>query len=129
MIAVTDYTPEDLLDTAKGLLSRPDANAKGIWPRAAAHLGRQSPRSLIGAVVDEATSRHGDHLHARPSSCVFRPYLTMDGLAGRVAYTWSGLSNACHHHVYELAPSLTELAAWLDITMELAHAVKMSERG
>ena len=30
MIAVTDYTPEDLLDAAKGLLSRPDANAKGI---------------------------------------------------------------------------------------------------
>ena len=56
-------------------------------------------------------------------------YLTTDGLAGRVAYTWSGLSNACHHHVYELAPSATELAAWLDIATELAHAVKMSERG
>ena len=64
-----------------------------------------------------------------PGRATTPTYLTTDGLAGRVAYTWSGLSNACHHHVYELTPSATELAAWLDIATELAHAVKMSERG
>ncbi len=127
MIAVTDYTPEDLLDAAKGLLSRPDANAKGIWPRAAAHLCRQA---LEASLAQWWTKRlPGMETTSMRAQLVCLPtYLTTDGLAGQVAYTWSGLSNACHHHVYELAPSATELAAWLDIATELAHAVKMSER-
>lgn len=35
-------------------------------------------------------------------------------LAQRVAWTWSALSQACHHHGYELPPPLSDLLTWLD---------------
>jgi hypothetical protein len=128
MIPITGYTPEDLLDTAQALLSRTDANAKGLWPRAAAHLCRQALEASLAQWwakrlpgMENATMRA--QLACLPT------YLTDDGLAGRVAYTWSGLSEACHHHVYELAPTATELSAWLDTATELVEAVAISERG
>jgi hypothetical protein len=31
-----------------------------------------------------------------------------------VRYAWHGLSRACHHQVYELPPTATELERWLD---------------
>ena len=33
-------------------------------------------------------------------------------LAQRAHVVWSGLSSACHHHVYDLAPTREELQAW-----------------
>jgi hypothetical protein len=31
-----------------------------------------------------------------------------------VRSAWHGLSRACHHQVYELSPTATELERWLD---------------
>ncbi len=42
-------------------------------------------------------------------------YMDDDELAGRVGYTWGALSNACHHHVYEIAPVTTELTGWAEV--------------
>jgi hypothetical protein len=42
-------------------------------------------------------------------------------LAGNVAFTWGALSSACHHHVYELAPTAQELFLWAD-TIERLRA-------
>jgi hypothetical protein len=30
--------------------------------------------------------------------------------------TWAALSNACHHHAYDLSPTAVELRDWLDST-------------
>ena len=122
MIPVTGYTPEDLLDAAHALVSRSDTKAQGIWPRAAAHLCRQA----LEASLDELwTARLPEmtEISMRAQLACLPTYLNKDELAGRVAYTWSALSNACHHHVYELAPSVTELSAWLATMAELATAV------
>lgn len=121
MIEVTGYTPEDLLDTAKELLSRPDAKSKGLWPLAAAHLCRQA----LEAVLQEFWKKRLPGLETismRAQLACLPVYLDNEELAGRVAYTWSALSSACHHHVYELAPSAAELSSWLRTTQELARA-------
>ena len=118
MIEITGYTPEDLLDTAHELLSRPDAKAKGIWPRAAAHLCRQS----LEAVLQEFWKKRLPGLEAssmRAQLACLSTYLDDPALSGRIAYTWSALSRACHHHTYELAPTGVELEAWLDTVRAL----------
>lgn len=121
MLEITGYTPEDLLDTAKELLSRPDARAKGIWPRAAAHLCRQA----LEAVVREFWKKRlpGLETTSMRAQLACLPVYLNDELAGRVAYAWSAMSNACHHHVYELAPSAHELVSWLVTTEELASHI------
>jgi hypothetical protein len=44
-------------------------------------------------------------------------------LTPRVYYAWSGLSRACHQHAYELPPTSSELAGWIEAVEELAGVV------
>ena len=53
-------------------------------------------------------------------------YLGNGNLAGRLAYTWSGLSNACHRHTYELAPTSAELEAWINTVQSFVLAANPS---
>ncbi len=127
MIEITGYTPEDLLDTARELLSRPDAKAKGIWPRAAAHLCRQS----LEAALQEFWKKRLpglENMSMRAQLACLPTYLDDDALAGRVAYTWSALSRACHHHTYELAPTGVELEGWIDTVRALFRNQTKTER-
>ena len=43
----------------------------------------------------------------------------MLGLARQIAYVWAALSEACHYHAYELAPTAAELAGWFQSVEEL----------
>ncbi len=118
MIEITGYTPEDLLDTARDLLSRSDAKAKGIWPRAAAHLCRQALEASLQEFW-KARLPGLETMSMRAQLACLSTYLDDAALAGRVAYTWSALSRACHHHTYELAPTGVELDAWMDTVRDL----------
>jgi hypothetical protein len=123
MTAATSYSPDDLLETAKALLARPDANVRGFWPRAAAHLCRQALEASLDSWWRsrlpgmEATSM-------RAQLACLPTYLGNGDLAGRLAYTWSGLSNACHHHTYELAPTSAELEAWISAVQSFVLETK-----
>ena len=118
MIEIAGYTPEDLLDTARDLLSRSDAKAKGIWPRAAAHLCRQALEAALQEFWKERLPGL-ENMSMRAQLTCLSTYLDDDALAGRVAYTWSALSRACHHHTYELAPTGVELEGWMDTVRDL----------
>ncbi len=48
-----------------------------------------------------------------------RTYLGDSNLASRTNLTWSELSRACHHHPYELAPTVGELRTWFSVVDEL----------
>ncbi len=85
----------------------------GIWPRAVALLGRQGLEqglddlwSAVARPVRDA-SRHAQLL------CL-GAYVPNQELVSEVRHAWHGLSRACHHQVYELAPTAAELARWLD---------------
>ena len=45
-------------------------------------------------------------------------------LGGRATLTWRSLSNACHHRVYELPPTASELNLALETVWDLAEAVE-----
>jgi hypothetical protein len=105
-------TPAELLAMARQLLDRASPDTAGLWPRAAALLGRQA---LEQAVDDFWSARRIplDSCPTRQQLICLREYLGDDDLAGRVHHAWNALSTACHHHPYDLAPTATELAGWI----------------
>ena len=50
------------------------------------------------------------------------------GTASRAAYLLAALSEACHYHPYELAPTATELVSWLDKTAQLVTQMAVASR-
>ena len=85
----------------------------GSWPRASALLARQALEQglddLWGAVAPRAREAP-----RRAQLLCLGAYLQDDGVVSGVRYAWHGLSRACHHQDYELPPTATELARWLD---------------
>jgi hypothetical protein len=105
-------TPAEVLAMARALLDRASPETAGLWPRAAALLGRQA----LEMAVDEywATRRIPlESIPTRQQMICLRDYLDDEELAGRVHHAWNALSRACHQHPYELAPTVGELSAWL----------------
>lgn len=104
--------PDDLVRAAHDLMDRTGAGPAGVWPRAAALLGRRALEEAldllwIGRVPGmEAAS-------TRAQLIALRWYVSDPALAADVAYAWAALSRACHHHPYELGPTAAELGAHL----------------
>jgi hypothetical protein len=111
--------PEELLRAARDLLSRSDLRSRGVWPRAAAHLCRQALEETLDAYWRSRAP--GLELASMRAQLAALPMVLNRELAGNVAFTWGALSNACHHHVYELAPTAQELSLWAE-TIERLRA-------
>lgn len=98
----------DLLDQAEQLIS-PGARQ---WPRGAAFLARNALEEWVrghSATLDEGL----------PQATMASQLLCLElcigpGRAGRARHTWGSLSEACHHHAYELSPSPVHVSALLD---------------
>jgi hypothetical protein len=105
-------TPTQLLAAAQRLLDRPDARTAGIWPRAAALLARQA----LEQGLDQYWRGKGLKLAevaTRPQLICLETYLPEHDLGARANHVWWNLTQACHHHPYELPPSHSELSGWL----------------
>lgn len=99
MSAVALRNAERLLDGNVG--------AAGSSARLAAFLARQALEDLVdercralGADVPEANMR---------SKLVVLRSLDTPERADAAAMAWNRLSNLCHHHAYELAPTVSEV--------------------
>ena len=108
------------LQLARDLLSRADPATAGLWPRAAALLIRQALEEAVDAywtqrqVPLESVSTH--------TQLVCLRMMTADAvLPGQLHSTWGALSRACHHHPYELAPTVEELAAWIGVVEDFGR--------
>lgn len=114
--------PSRLLIAARVLIERPDAADSGVWPRAAAVLTRQA---LEGALNElwAAVANEVAYVSMKAQLLCAASYLGNPVLAGRISFTWAELSQACHHHAYELAPTAGELERWIETTAELVAAV------
>jgi len=98
---------------AREVVARPEMGLDGVWPRAAAHLCRQA----LELALEEFWKRRMPELAdatLRAQLVCLPLYMRDEKLARSVGYTWSALSHACHHHMYELAPAVSELKAWAD---------------
>jgi hypothetical protein len=113
----------ELLAAARQLANDAGTEHRGTWPRAAALLARQA--------LEVALKTFWSFTAAGMEAAPFKTQLLcLDGYirpaVARQGYqTWSALSRACHHHVYELAPTRDELLAWCD---DVESVVNETER-
>ena len=112
-------TPSELLQAARQILGHTGGLAPALWPRAAAILARHA---LESAVRDLWTSRPG--YEALVNSSMRAQLVSLIDVidqqsAARASFVWSALSEACHDHPYELAPTAGELTHWIDEVEEL----------
>lgn len=113
--------PREALQLARDLLKRADPETAGIWPRAAALLTRQA----LEEAVDQYWVERQMPLDSLPTSVqlvCMRMITSEAGLPARAHEVWGALSRACHHHPYELAPTVGELTAWMQVVDEFAKA-------
>ena len=67
-------------------------------------------------------------LSARSQLTCLSEYLRDDELAGEVAFTWSQLSEACHHRGYDVGPTADELRARFDVLERLVERLRVAAR-
>ncbi len=111
-----------LVSAARDLIHFDDPQTAGLWPRAAALLGRQA----IEAAMEDLWRLSAPGLEDTSAKCqllCLSHFLGDPDLAGRVHATWHGLSRSCHIRTYELAPTATELEDWLETAWALADHV------
>lgn len=117
-------TPDMLAAGARRALL-PAAGWGPAWPRAAAFLARQALEDAVSRVWAGPTA--GMQKANVTAQLVSLPFFLEDrGLASRVRQCWAALSNACHAHPYELAPTVGELEGWLDVVDEMVSVVTAS---
>jgi hypothetical protein len=117
-------TAEELLAAARRLIERPDAATAGVWPRAAALLARQALElALAGLWAARPAAAGLDGSSMRSQLLCLTAYLDAD-TATRAAYLYAALSRACHYHLYELAPTATELTRWINETTDVVKLLR-----
>jgi len=114
-------TPTELLAAAHRLLDRPDAKTAPIWPRAAALLARQALEQGLDRYW-RAKGLKLETLGTKPQLICLTGYLPGKDIAGRAVHAWSSLTQACHHHPYELQVDRAELKDWLAAVGETLSA-------
>ncbi|ETK36562.1 hypothetical protein MPTA5024_07775 [Microbispora sp. ATCC PTA-5024] len=107
------------MSSADQLLSR----TVGVWPRPAALLLRLS--------LEQGLREYFQRVRPELNTCtMLERMLCLEayagpGLARQCATLWSGLSQACHYHAYELSPTPSELGRWreeVEMVLNLLNA-------
>jgi hypothetical protein len=102
-------TPEALVKQADTLLSGDLKSVKAHSARAACWLARSALEEVVRGFL---LVRHWDPGSASMRSamtCLAVAYADHPLVAERAQYAWTGLSSACHHHAFELAPAAVEV--------------------
>ena len=111
---MSELSTREILDRAGDLLKQPTAATAGLWPRASAVLARQAlERGLIEALSEKVPGIQ--RANVRAQLLCLQTYFEDPQVAHDVNLAWWGLSRACHHLSYELAPTATELEALIDV--------------
>jgi hypothetical protein len=108
------------LDDARAVLDGKAPVPHGQQARLAAFLGRQALEDIVDSMCEkeDQSLRHPVTMRSRLTilSIICGPE------AARIAeVAWIGLSDACHHHAYELAPTITEVGHLIDIVSALSR--------
>ncbi len=112
-----------MLAAARDLVERASPGTAGLWPRAAALLARQSLEATLRIYWSKVALGAEEGSMRAQLLCLGR-YLPDEPLARRAHIAWAALSEACHHHPYELAPTRAELLARFDTVGALVERVE-----
>lgn len=120
------FHANQLLNLSRSLMRVHRADLVGVWPRSSAILGRQA----LEIALDQFWARTAPGVEAAPrrAQMICLSEYGDDQLAKRVRYAWHALSNACHHHAYDLPPIESELSGWLDDVEALIDEVTKHDR-
>lgn len=121
-------SPAELLAAAREVLHEPSTATSGGWPRMVALLTRQA---LESAITDFWRSRPATASMCRckgKTQFVCLPFYLKASAAREAEYVWASLSEACHYHAYELAPTAGELTGWLDAVAGLIESMKIEAK-
>ncbi len=125
---MTPSTPEDALLHACRLIEGEHTTDPGSWPRTAARLIRLALERAVTAYWAEKRPDVPDRGAWRSRLLLLESYFGRS--AARSIYAlWCRLSDACHPHAYELAPTATELASWARDTADALQLLKVKEEG
>jgi hypothetical protein len=118
-------TAAALLQQASSVLNSPSghSNRMACW----------IARTALEAAVDNLL---GARQRSAPSATM-RSKLTVlqvacgpdDEIAARAHYAWTGLSVACHHHAFELAPTATEVRHFISLVGTVVDAAPPLQYG
>lgn len=106
--------PAALLAAARTVLDQPDALPGSAWARTTALLARQALETALAAYWRRTAPGTEDAPFTAQLLCL-RSYADAD-IAAEAFQSWAALSDACHHHAYDLAPTAPELRRWLTAT-------------
>ena len=121
----TAMTPTELLAAARAALADKSAGAaEGGWPRMVALLTRQSLEKALSEFWAASPTTTGGGDCTRKSQLACLPFYLDARVAREAAYIWAALSDACHYHAYELAPTAAELAGWIDAVDRLIQSMR-----
>src|SRR6202521_5483908 len=112
-----------LVSAARDLIRDDNTATAGLWPRAAALLARQGLELAMARLWD-VTAPGLERTSMRCQLLCLGEMLNDRELGGRATLTWHTLSDACHHRVYELPPTASELNSALETVWDLADAVE-----
>lgn len=118
-------SPGQVLAAARIVLDRQEAFGGTSWHRSSALLARQA----LEAGIDRFWQARGLDLSRVPRKrqLICLPWYLDDRRAARQVHeTWASLSQACHHHAYDLAPTAGELRGWFD---DVAKALRLLAAG
>lgn len=101
--------PATLLQAAQVVIERRHRATRGVWPKAAALLGRQALETAIDQRFPEIPDASG-----RARNLCLPTLLGDRELARDLIQSWGALSHATHYHAYDLPPTASELQRWLE---------------
>ena len=129
MISDNSTLARELLAAARSLADRPLGDTRGLWPRAAVLLARQSLEVAMKTYWS-AKAPGVEESPMRAQLLCLGPWISNEPLARRAHHVWGALSRASHHHPYELTPTRDELIIWCDMVLEVIHATERAwQRG
>jgi hypothetical protein len=120
-------TPAELMAAARAVLGDPSPVASGGWPRMVALLTRQALEQAISEFWASGPGTAGLRRCTRRTQFACLPFYLDPSTAREAEYVWAALSEACHYHAYELAPTAGELTGWLDATARLIESMRAGE--
>lgn len=120
-MTVPPLSPGRLLHEAEHLCGGLDDASASYWARAAGFLARMALEDAVTAVVVGLDPALRDATMA--SKLLLLGVRTGDDDVRAAQRAWAGLSRACHHHPYELAPTRAELVDLIRAVRQIMLAI------
>lgn len=98
-------TPASLLAQASAVLEGATAHSN----RAACWIARAALESTVDDLLNAQHNPAPDATMRSKLTVLQVTFGQHNDVPARADYAWNGLSRACHHHAFELTPTLTEV--------------------